>query len=95
MQGKRPVRSYKEIALYTLASHGEYEAKAIGGFLKLARKHGADAVLIDRVATVRAERGGKIVDADARMEGGGVAAVVNPLAACVFRATAIVWTDQK
>jgi hypothetical protein len=80
LKGRQPTRRYKEIALYTLASHGGEEANAVQGFVKLARKQGADALLMDGMAVVlQGQR-------DENMKGGGVAN---------FRATAIVWTEQK
>src|SRR5262245_1682274 len=72
-QGKKPTRPYKEIALYTVDGEGKDEADAVQGFMELARKQGADAVLMDRVATMKREGGGKIVDTETHkgIEGGG------------------------
>jgi hypothetical protein len=96
-QGKKPTRPYKEIALYTVDGDGREEADAVQGFMELARKHGADALLVDRTATMKKEGGGKVVDTETQKgaEGGGGETVYYPNARCVFRATAVVWTNQQ
>ena len=95
-QGKKPARPYKEIALFTVDGEGREEADAVQGFIDLARKCGADAVLVDRAATFKKEGGGKIVDTETKegIQGGGSETIFYPNARCVFRATAIVWTEH-
>ena len=89
-------RPYKEIALFTVDGEGREEADAVQGFIDLARKCGADAVLVDRAATFKKEGGGKIVDTETKegIQGGGSETIFYPNARCVFRATAIVWTEH-
>lgn len=45
--GQTPTRQYKEIAAYSLASHGGESANVLEGFIELARKQGADALIFD------------------------------------------------
>ena len=96
-QGKKPTRPYREIALFTVDGEGREEADAVQGFIELGRKFGADAVLVDRTATLKQEGGGKIVSTETKegVEGGGGETIFYPNARAVFRATAAVWTEQK
>ena len=81
-QGKKPTRPYKEIALFTVDGEGREEA---------------DAVLIDRTATFKREGGGKIVSTETKegVEAGAGETIFYPNGHAVFRATAVVWTEQK
>lgn len=96
-QGKKPTRPYKEIALFTVDGEGREEADAVQGFIELGRKRGADAVLVDRTATFKREGGGKTVSTETKqgVEGGVGETIFYPNARTVFRATAVVWTEQK
>jgi hypothetical protein len=95
-QGKKPTRPYKEIALFTVDGEGREEASAVQGFIDLGRKCGADAILVDRTATLKREGGGRIVDTQSKegVEGSGGDTIYFPNGRCVFRATAVVWTSQ-
>jgi hypothetical protein len=95
-QGKKPTRPYKEIALFTVDGDGKQEADAVQGFIILGRKCGANALVVDRAATLKKEGGGKIVDTQTKdgIEGGGAETVFYPNARCVYRATAVVWAEH-
>lgn len=96
-QGKKPTRAYREIALFTVDGEGREEADALQGFMDLGRKCGADAILMDRTMTLQKESGGKVVDSQSKesVAGGAAETIYYPNARCVFRATAVVWTEEK
>lgn len=95
-QGKKPSRPYKEIALFTVDGEGREEARALQGFIDLGRKCGADAILMDRTATLKRDGGAKVVDTQSKegVEGSGGDIIYFPNGRCVFRATAVVWTTK-
>jgi hypothetical protein len=77
--GQTPTRPYKEIAVYSLASHGGEAANVLQGFIDFARKQGADASIFD-------DSGIMMTGSDNDIRDGGVG---------TFQGTAIVWTDGK
>lgn len=79
LHGQMPTRPYKAIAMYSLASHGGEAANVLSGFIALAKKEGADALIFD-------DSGIRLVGTDDEIKEGGVG---------TFQGTAIVWTDGK
>lgn len=77
--GQMPTRPYKEIAVYSLASHGAETANVLNGFIKLARTEGADALIFDDSAI-------QMVGREDDVKAGGVG---------TFQGTAIIWTQEK
>lgn len=77
--GQMPTRQYKEIAAYSLASHGGESANVLQGFIELARKQGADALIFD-------DSGIQMIGGKDNIKDGGVG---------IFQGTAIVWIDSK
>jgi hypothetical protein len=78
--GTKPDKAHKEIAYFTLASHGGREASVLSAFLQLARDRGADALIMDKPEIVGPDEGRQ------GTKGGGV---VN------FRGRAIVWKSHE
>jgi hypothetical protein len=79
LHGNKPTRAYKEIALYSLASHGGEEAYVLQGFIQLAKKQGADGILFDDSKI-------QLVGGRDNIKDGGVG---------TFQGVAIIWVNQK
>ena len=104
LEGKKPSRAYKEIALFTVDGQLRQEPDAVTGFIELARRYGADALLVERPSWgLKVEASGAVKGSS---ESAGVltqsksgegqasaeARIVRPEERTLFRGLAVVYT---
>jgi hypothetical protein len=105
LDGKKPTRPYREIALFTVDGQLREEPDAITGFIDLARRYGADALIVERPSATLAfetaastKAASQSTPPDSRAASAGEekahaeARVLRPEERALFRALAVTYT---